>query len=282
MKQLVKEYSIAPLVDTLEVSKSGFYADARKHQGRRHQEDQHLLREIEEHFVQSGRTYGSPRLWATLRAKGCACGKNRVARLMRAAGLQARQKRTFRPKTTLSQHSLTVAHNWLAKVPTPDRPNQIWQSDITYLPTTQGWLYLAVTLDTCSRKVVGWATSESLRSNLVTEALERAWRSRRPAPGLLHHSDRGIQYASERFRRLLHSFGATASMSRKANCYDNALSESFFATLKTECFDRRQPNTNQQTRLLLFRYIEIFYNCRRLHSALGFLSPLQFENRFLT
>jgi putative transposase len=280
MNQLVKEYSIAPLADTLEVSRSGFYADQGKDQGRRRQEDQQLLKKIEKQFVQSRRTYGSPRLWAALRAKGCACGKNRVARLMRTAGLQARQKRTFRPKTTLSQHSLAVAPNWLAKVPAPDRPNQVWQSDITYLPTTQGWLYLAVTLDACSRKVVGWATSESLRSNLVTEALERAWRSRRPAPGLLHHSDRGIQYASERFRRLLQRFGASASMSRKANCYDNALSESFFATLKTECFARRQLDSNHQTRLRLFHYIESFYNRRRLHSALDYLSPLQFENRF--
>jgi putative transposase len=280
MKQLTSEHSVTALADTLEVSKSGFYAEGHKDQGQRRQEDQELLKEIKEAFVHSRHTYGSPRLQAALRNKGWVCGKNRVARLMRSAGLRARQKRAFRPRTTLSQHDLAVPDNWLAKVPKPDRPNQIWQSDITYLHTTEGWLYLAVVLDTCSRKVVGWATSKSLHATLATEALERAWQSRRPPPGLLHHSDRGIQYASSRFRELLQNFGATASMSRKGNCYDNALPESFFATLKTECFGHHsQPLTNQQTRFELFDYIETFYNPHRLHSALGFISPLQFENR---
>lgn len=281
MKELAKEYSVGALANALEVSRSGFYADKRKVQGRRYQQDRELLRQIEKVFVDSGRTYGSPRLCAVLRGCGWHCGKNRIARLMRVAGLHARQKRVFRPQTTLSEHSLAIARNWLARMPAPDRPNRIWQSDITYLPTTQGWLYLAVTLDACSRRVVGWATSDNLHSTLVTEALERAWRNRRPGPGLVHHSDRGIQYASNRFRSLLQSIAATASMSRKANCYDNALVESFFSTLKTECFGKRQPTTTEQTRLLLFQYIESFYNPRRLHSALGFLSPLQFENRFL-
>jgi len=281
MRELSKEHCVGRLSETLEVSRSGFYADKSKSRGRRYQENQQLLRRAQKIFVQSGRTYGSPRLCAALRSSGWYCGKNRIARLMRQAGLRARQKRTFRPQTTLSEHSLTIARNWLAKVPSPDRPNQIWQSDLTYLPTTQGWLYLAVTLDAYSRKVVGWATSDNLHSTLVTEALERAWRNRRPDPGLLHHSDRGIQYASKSFRLLLRSIGVTPSMSRKANCYDNALVESFMATLKTECFANQQPTTIEQTRLRLFHYIESFYNRHRLHSALGYLSPLQFENRFL-
>jgi putative transposase len=281
MKQLSQEYCIGALSDTLEVSRSGFYAHRRKAQCRRYQEDQRLLERVEKIFIESGRTYGSPRLCVALRKTGWSCGKNRIARLMRVAGLRAKQKRAFRPRTTLSQHSLAIARNCLSELPAPDRPNQIWQSDLTYLHTSQGWLYLAVTLDAFSRRVVGWATSNNLHSTLVTEALERAWRNRRPGPGLLHHSDRGIQYASNRFRELLQTMGATASMSRKANCYDNALVESFFATLKHECFAKRPPSTFEQTRLLLFHYIESFYNRLRLHSALGFLSPLQFENRFL-
>lgn len=281
MRELKKEHCVGSLSETLEVSRSGFYADERKSRGRRYRENRQLLQRVEKIFVESRRTYGSPRLCAALHSSGWHYGKNRIARLMRQAGLRARQKRAFRPQTTLSQHSLTIARNWLAKVPSPDRPNQIWQSDLTYLPTTQGWLYLAVTLDAYSRKVVGWATSDNLHSTLVTEALERAWRNRRPDPGLLHHSDRGIQYASKQFRWLLRSIGVTPSMSRKANCYDNALVESFIATLKTECFANQQPTTIEKTRLLLFHYIESFYNRLRLHSALGYLSPLQFENRFL-
>ena len=281
METLAADHSIAQLAEILAVSKSGFYAHRRKASRPRRQQDELLHRLLKALFLQSRRTYGSPRLRAALRAQGWRCGKNRVARLLRAAGLSARPKRRFRPQTTQSIHSLPLTPNWLAKVPAPERPNQLWQSDITYLPTHQGWLYLAVTLDACSRKVVGWATSSTLHSTLVTEALQRAWRTRRPAPGLLHHSDRGSQYASARFRAQLHSLGAVSSMSRPANCYDNALVESFFATLKTECFAQRSPVSKRQTRLLLFDYIEISYNRRRSHSALGYLSPLDFENRFL-
>ena len=281
METLAADHSIAQLAEILAVSKSGFYAHRRKACRPRRQQDELLHKLLKALFSQSRRTYGSPRLCAALRAQGWRCGKNRVARLLRAAGLSARQKRRFRPQTTQSIHSLPLTPNWLAKVPAPERPNQLWQSDITYLPTHQGWLYLAVTLDACSRKVVGWATSSTLHSTLVTEALQRAWRTRRPAPGLLHHSDRGSQYASAPFRAQLHCLGAVSSMSRPANCYDNALVESFFATLKTECFAQRSPVSKRQTRLLLFDYIETFYNRRRSHSALGYLSPLDFENRFL-
>ncbi len=280
MEALAPDYSIAQLAEILAVSKSGFYAHRRKAGRPRRQQDEQLQGLVKALFFQSRRTYGSPRLWAALRAQGWRCGKNRVARLLRAAGLSARQKRRFRPQTTQSIHPRPLAPNWLAKVPAPERPDQLWQSDITYLPTQEGWLYLAVTLDACSRKVVGWATSSTLHTTLVTEALERAWRTRRPAPGLLHHSDRGIQYASARFRTQLQVLGATPSMSRPANCYDNALVESFFATLKTECFAQRAPASKRQTRLLLFDYIETFYNRRRSHSSLGYLSPLEFENRF--
>jgi putative transposase len=196
---------------------------------------------------------------------------------MRQCGLRAKQKRRFRPATTDSSHKLPIAENWLAKVPAPDRPNQVWVADITYIETAEGWLYLAGILDACSRRCVGWHAGDSLCSKLVTRAWQKAWKNQRPGPGLLHHSDRGIQYASSDFQRLLHCCGAAASMSCKANCYDNAMMESFWATLKTECFASFIPRTKQQAKLMIFDYLETFYNRRRLHSSIGYHSPLEFE-----
>jgi transposase InsO family protein len=196
---------------------------------------------------------------------------------MRQNGLRPRQKRRFRPQTTLSKHPLALSQNWLAKVPAPDRPNQIWLADITYIPTAEGWLYLAAELDACSRKIVGWSTRKDLSNPLVLEAWHRATQRYSPAPGLLHHSDRGSQYASSDFQSLLQKSGASCSMSRCANPYDNAMMESFFATLKTECFGRLIPPTRAAARLMLFDYIEGFYNTHRRHSSLGQRSPLEFE-----
>ena len=268
------------LCQTLEISRSAYYAHRRKQQCPRRQQDQILLALINRAFLDSRKTYGSPRLRMALQRQGHGCGKNRVARLMRQAGLRAQQKRRFVPRTTQSHHDLPIAPNWLAKVPAPERPDQVWVSDITYLPTQEGWLYLAVTLDACSRKVVGWWADDTLETSLVTEALEGARQRRRPPPGLLHHSDRGVQYASSRFRRLLQTHRMTASMSRKGNCYDNALAESFFASLKTEALGPLLPSTKAQARLKVFDYIEAFYNTKRLHSALGYKSPVEFENQF--
>ena len=268
------------LCQTLGVSRTGYYAHRQKPQRPRRVQDQKLAAQITPLFQQSRRTYGSPRIQAALRRAGERCGKNRIARLMRQQGLRARQKRRFRPQTTQSQHALPVAENWLARVPAPTRPNQIWVGDITYLPTTEGWLYLAVILDACSRKVVAWQVEDHLESSLVTEALKQARQRRGHAPGLLHHSDRGVQYASSAQRTLLATYQITASMSRKGNCYDNALAESFFATLKTEAFTAETPQTKTQTKRELFEYIEAFYNTRRLHSALTYQSPLEFENQF--
>jgi len=267
------------LCATLGVSRTGYYAHRHKPQRPRRVQDQKLVAQITPIFHASRRTYGSPRIQAALRRAGERCGKNRVARLMRQHGLRAKQKRRFRPLTTQSHHGLAVDENWLAKVPAPTRPNQIWVSDITYLPTCQGWLYLAVILDACSRKVVGWQVAEHLQTSLVTEALKQARQRRGPAPGLLHHSDRGVQYASSAQRALLATYHITASMSRKGNCYDNALAESFFATLKTEAFTATATQTKAQTKRELFEYIEAFYNTRRLHSALNYQSPLEFENQ---
>ena len=279
MNALKADYQVEQLAQTLEVSLSGFYRHQEKAEGARAREDRELASKIKPIFGQSRRTYGSPRIRAALSRQGQRCGKNRIARLMRENGLRARQKRRFVPRTTQSDHDLPVAPNRLAEVPTPNRPDQVWVVDITYIPTVEGWIYLAVVLDACSRKVVGWAVAPSLETSLVTEALKRARRHRFPSPGLLHHSDRGSQYASSAYRALLATFQITASMSRTGNPYDNALAESFFATLKTECFEQT-PATRAEARLKLFDYIETFYNPRRLHSALGYKSPVEFENQF--
>jgi len=279
MSALHKEYPVEALAQALEVSPSGYYSHQHKGQRPRAEQDRILEQQIQQTFQASRATYGSPRIRACLQRKGFRHGKNRVARLMRRIGLRVRQKRRFVPRTTQSDHDQPIAPNWLAKVPAPDRPNLVWVVDITYIPTGQGWIYLAIVLDACSRKVVGWAMGTSLESSLVTEALNRAQRERRPAPGLLHHSDRGIQYASSAYRALLAHFKITASMSRAANPYDNALAESFMATLKTECFEQ-VPASYTEAKLRVFDYLETFYNPKRLHSALGYKSPVEFENQF--
>lgn len=279
MNTLKAQYQVEELAQTLEVSCSGFYAHQHKARGVRAQQDQMLVQQIKPLFEQSRRTYGSPRITVALRRAGHHCGKNRVARLMRQNKLKARQKRRFVPRTTQSDHDQTLAPNWLAQVPSPTRPDQVWLVDITYIATGEGWIYLAVVLDGCSRKVVGWAMDASLETSLVTEALNRAQKERRPSPGLLHHSDRGVQYASSAYRALLANFKITPSMSRAANPYDNALAESFMATFKTECFDQ-MPASHAQARLQVFDYLETFYNPKRFHSALGYQSPVEFEKLF--
>jgi putative transposase len=272
-------HCLTEMADALEISKSGFHAHQRKAERPRAQQDSKLSQAIEPIFVVSRRTYGSPRIMHALRRSGWRCGKNRIARLMRSRGLRARQKRRFRPKTTQSDHKLPVAPNWLSRIPKPDRPGQVWLGDITYIQTEEGWLYLSGILDHCSRRCVGWHADQSLESSLVTRAWEKAISNQKPEPGLLHHSDRGVQYASTRFQTLLHSCGGAASMSRKANPYDNAMMESFFATLKTECFENQIPKSRREAKLILFDYIETFYNRYRLHSSLGYQSPLEFENK---
>ena len=281
MQQMKVSHYRTDMADALEISKSGFFAHQRKAERPRAQQDNELSKAIEPIFVASRKTYGSPRIMHALRRSGWRCGKNRIARLMRSRGLRARQKRRFRPKTTQSDHKLPVAPNWLAKIPKPNRPGQVWLGDITYIQTQEGWLYLSAILDHCSRRCVGWHADDSLETLLVRRAWEKASKNQPPKPGLLHHSDRGVQYASSSFQNLLHSCGTAPSMSRKANPYDNAIMESFFATLKTECFQNQIPKSRREAKLILFDYIETFYNRSRLHSALQYQSPLEFENTSL-
>lgn len=280
MGTLAKQHSLSAVAEALEISSSGYHAHAGKPRRPRRQQDAQLREVLAECFAASRQTYGSPRLVRDLRDRGLVCGKNRVNRLMREAGLCPRQKRRFRPQTTDSRHTKKPAPNWLARVPSPDRPGQIWQSDLTYIPTSEGWLYLAFTLDAFSRRCVAHHCREDMAVDLVTTTLRQALQRATPPPGLIHHSDRGSQYAAEAFQAQLRAARITPSMSRCGNPYDNALAESFVATLKTECFGRFIPPTRAAARLLIFDYIESFYNPRRRHSALGYRTPATVESSF--
>jgi putative transposase len=241
-----------------------------------------LVAQIRQVHQASQQRYGSPRVQRALRALGYHCTQKRVARLMQVHGMRGKGKQRRQVRTTDSRHGLPVAPNRLAQHFTAAGPNQKWLADLTYVATAEGWLYLAAVMDLCSRKIVGWAMDERMTTDLVARALHMACRRRQPAPGLLHHSDRGSQYASHDYQRLLAAYGMVVSMSRRGNCYDNAPIESFWATLKTEAFDANQPwATRQQAKSALFTYLEGFYNHRRLHSSLGYHSPDQFE-RLLT
>jgi transposase InsO family protein len=278
IEQLSTAHRVAVLCPLLAVSRSGYYAWRGRAPSRRQSEDAQLTVELQRAFDQSRRTYGRPRLQRALSARGHRHGQRRIGRLMRAAGLCARSRRRFVPKTTQSRHDGPIAPNHLAERPAPPtRADEVWGVDMTYLETTEGWLFLAVVLDLHSRRVVGWAFAESLHTALPLAALRMALEHRRPPRGLLHHSDRGCQYASAEYRHLLTTHGLTASMSRTGNPYDNALVESFFSTFKIECLHRQAPTTRRETQAITFDYLETFYNRTRLHSALGYLSPVDFE-----
>jgi transposase InsO family protein len=278
----------------LEVTQSGYYAWAQRPPSERSRRRSKLVTLIRAAHEKSRRTYGSPRVHATLRRDGQTCCENTVARLMREEGLKSRTKRKFKA-TTDSSHGLPVAANLLARDFERSGPNEVWAGDITYIPTDEGWLYLATTLDLYSRRIVGWALSERMKSQLVMDALTMAIQQRRPPAGLIHHSDRGSQYASRAFQEMLAAHRLTCSMSRKGDCYDNAVVESFFATLKRELVhlagtdrggaasaDGPPPSgrfkTRDEARRMIFEWIEVFYNRQRLHSSLGYKSPAEFED----
>ena len=271
------QYPVTLMCRIFEVARSGYYAWRKQPLSARKMADLLLLMHIKDIFTESRDTYGSYRLCIELAEQGICCGRKRVARLMREYDLEPKTVRPFRVITTDSNHHLPVAPNRLNQQFTADQADQIWLTDITYVSTAQGWLYLAVVLDLYSRRIVGWAMSDSLHRQLVIDALQMALTTRQPPPGLLHHSDRGSQYASDDYQLLLTQAQMVGSMSRKGNCYDNAPVESFFGTLKTELVFHQQYATRAEARLDIFEYIEVFYNRFRRHSALGYKSPVNYE-----
>jgi transposase InsO family protein len=277
---LKAEHCIAQLCQAFEVSPSGYYdwSDRQAHPSQRQQQDQQLKEQIHRIHAQSRNTYGSPRVQMKLREAGQRHGRNRISRLMREQDLCGRQKKRYRVVTTDSRHDEPIAPNRLAEAPAATGANQIWVADITYVWTAQGWVYVAAILDLYSRRIVGWAISQQINTALVLLALSMALTHRQPPTGLLFHSDRGVQYASADYRRALRAAGLVGSMSRKANCYDNAAMEAFWSTLKLELVYRREFENADQLRQTLFDYIEVFYNRQRLHSALGYQTPTGFES----
>ena len=276
IKEHRSRWAVSLMAEVLAVSVSGFYDWLRRSTSKRAQEDETLTEEVIKFHCGSRCTYGSPRIHRDLKSAGYKVGRKRVARLMRAAGLRGKTKRKYKT-TTNSNHQRPKAKNLVKQNFSAIAPNALWASDITYIATAEGWLYLAVTLDLFSRKVVGWAFSERLTDDLTRSALKMATRQRSALAGLLHHSDQGSQYASYAFRSELSANGIVQSMSGRGNAYDNAVVESFFATLKTEEVDNNVYKTRQQAKTSIFSYIEGFYNSKRRHSSLNYLSPNDFE-----
>jgi putative transposase len=268
------------MCEVLEVSKSGYYAWSNRLPSARSQENEQLSQQIAAIYQQSRQTYGAPRVAAVLRARGFAVGRHRVARLMSQQGICVRPKRRFKV-TTDSNHPYAIAPNVLKREFRTTEPDKAWVADITYIPTMQGWLYLAVIIDLFSRRVVGWSMAEHMRSDLVVGALQTALGHRLPAAsGLLFHSDQGSQYASHDYRAALQAAGICCSMSRRGNCWDNAVAESFFGTLKSEFVHVHSFVSREVAKTAIVEWIEVFYNRQRIHSTLNYLSPVQFEQQY--
>jgi transposase InsO family protein len=273
------EFPVEVLCDVLGVSRSGYYAWRGRPPSPAAVRRGQLVEQIRSVHEEARSVYGSPRVHRELEARGVACCENTVAKLMREHDIRSKARRRFVARTTDSRHDRPVAGNVLAREFYPDKPDTAWAADITSVPTAGGWLYLAAVIDLCSRKVVGWATADHLRTDLPLEALRMALAHRRPTGELLHHSDRGVQYASSAYQALLAEHGIEPSMSRTGNCWDNAVAESFFSTLKRELTHHESYADHEEARRSLFEYIEVFYNRRRRHSTLGYRSPAEFEAR---
>jgi transposase InsO family protein len=273
-------YPLELMCRMLEVSRSGYYDwKARRGQApsKRTQRKTELLEKIKVVHEQSRQIYGSPRVYQELKAMGESVCENTVAKLMKQKGIRSIVRRRFRVRTTQSSHAYPTAPNRLDRCFDQKLPNQAWAADITYVPTDEGWLYLASVIDLCSRRIVGWAMADHLRTELCADALTMALQSRKPGEGLMHHSDRGVQYACGEYRGLLEDHAMTCSMSGKGDCYDNAVMESFFKTLKSELVYQRKYATRAQAKASIFEYIEVFYNRKRRHSSLGYKSPVEYE-----
>ena len=273
-------WPVRRLCSALQVSRAGYYAWASDKPRVYDAENARLLVHIRAIHRRSRETYGAPRITHELREEGWTVSRKRVARLMRCAGITGIPKKRFRGSTTDSAHDLRIAPNLLDRRFNVDLPNRVWVGDITYLPTGAGWAYLAVLIDLHSRKVVGWALDDHMRTSLVQEALDMAVKLREPLPGLIHHSDRGVQYASRAYQAALGELDATPSMSRKGDCWDNAVAESFFGTLEQELVRRNQWEDQDAARAAIADYIHGFYNTERRHSTLGDVSPAAFEAAF--
>jgi transposase InsO family protein len=272
-------YPITVMSRVLKVSVGGYYSWLHRPVCARVLENKRLVEQMRNIHSEYRGIYGSPRMHRELNKRGYICSLGRVSRLMRENTLRAKQKRKFRVCTTNSKHSYPVAPNLLRDHPGITGINQVWVSDITYVPTQEGWLYLASIMDAYSRKLVGWSMDKRMTKQLTVDALMMALWRRKPGKGLIHHSDQGSQYASDAYQRLLREHGAISSMSRKGNCYDNALKESFFHTLKTELIHHENYQTRKEAKRSIFEYIETLYNTKRMHSSLDFLSPLEYEQK---
>lgn len=278
MKQHSKQFSIGHLCCLAGVSRSGYYEWCCRPESLQSRSNRALLVFIKASFQESRHTYGARRIRKDLQEQEERCGKNRVARLMRQNGLKSIYRKKYRPQTTQSEHSMMIVENIVDQDFSAVAPNQKWGGDISYVSTAEGWLYVSILIDFYSRKVIGLSTGASLRSELCCKALQQACLRREPPAELIHHSDRGVQYASDDYRDLLHRYRFRQSMSRRGNCYDNAMVESFFGTLKIECTDRRRYRTREEARQDIENYIYTFYNPKRRHSSLDYRSPNDYES----
>jgi transposase InsO family protein len=277
---MCQETSIKELCDLFEVSRSCYYAWETDKESNRKKRNRILSMKIKNLHTESRRIYGSPKITRELNKQGILCGHNRVARLMKKMGVSGVQKKKFRPKTTLSKHELRISPDLVSKIEKLDRPNKVWVSDITYIPTQEGWTYLSGIMDLYSRSIKGWSLKSTLKTCLISEAFLKAVSKNLPEAGLILHSDRGSQYASYEYLELLQKYKVLSSMGRTGNCYDNATMESFWATLKAELNVKVAFRTKEEARLAIFDYIELFYNKRRMHGSIGYISPIDFEKRF--